>query len=764
MWREKTTRYDHHLVENEGGKTLGYCPGTGVTLLEQDGFAFKDLARAGRLLPYEDWRLPAEARAEDLANRLTIEQIAGLMCYSVHQLKVGKELQEDQIQFLRENVRSVLNSCGLSGASTNADQIGWSNSMQRFAESQPMGIPCYIASDPRNGQGVSDWPGNLSLAATFDPAVAGEAARCQSVELRDLGVTCFLAPQVDVASDPRWFRFSGTFGEDPALARDMARAFCDGLQSTYDEKGNDLGWGKDSVTAMVKHWTGEAACEGGREAHLQGGKYAVYPNGNFEALLIPFVDGAFRLEGKTGAAAAVMSSYSAAYAEDGSLGDPVGSSFSDYKIRRLLRERYGFTGAVCTDWMVLNEGKAEGKRSCGWGKGIEELDADPGENAFKAILAGVDQMGGCSNPSLLLRAYAIGCEKVGKEAMDAAFAASAKRLLQGYFLTGLFENPYLDEDACLADINSADKQAAAFAAQVKAIVMLKNQNGAIRPASKRLRVYVPATFLAAHDTFNHHHGLSRVEAKVAYPIRLPVLERYFDLVTDRVEGARITRAAREEIAGCDLVLIPARAPELTFAQGTRPDGEYRPLSLQYRPYTADGDAVRRVSLAGDRLEDGSRENRSYFGRTETACNQEQLDQILEAAAKAREAGIPSVLCLFADKPLCFHEFEAAVDSILVTFSSPSLYGGSDTSAEALCRIVAGLEEPSGLLPMQMPRDMEAVERQSEDTPRDMDCYTDAAGHRYDFAFGMNYAGVIRDERVARYRVPVLTRPAWNGRP
>lgn len=762
MWHEKATPYGYHLVENEDGKTLGYCPDSGVTLLEQDGFAFKDLAKTGELLPYEDWRLPAETRAADLASRLTIEQIAGLMCYSVHQLEVHKELQAEQIKFLREHVRSFLNSCGLSGISDNADQISWANSMQKFAESEPLGIPCYIASDPRNGQGVSDWPGNLSLAATFDPAVAQEAAKYQSIELRDLGVTCFLAPQVDVASDPRWFRFSGTFGEDPALARDMAQAFCDGLQSTYDEVGNDLGWGKDSVTAMVKHWTGEASCEGGREAHLQGGKYAVYPNGNFEALMIPFVDGAFRLKGKTGTAAAVMSSYSAAYSDDGSLGDPVGSSFSAYKIQHLLRERYGYTGVVCTDWMVLNEGKAEGKRACGWGKGIEELDADPGENALKAVLVGVDQMGGCSNPQMLLRAYEIGCRQKGQEVMDAMFRTSAQRLLLGYFLTGLFENPYLDEAASLADINSAEKQAAAFAAQIKAIVMLKNEHGAIRPATKRLRVYVPATYVAPHDTFNHHYGLSHAEATVVYPIRPAVLERYFDVVTDKVDGTQITRATQAEIAGCDLVLIPAKAPELTFAQGTRPNGEFHPLSLQYRPYTADSTAVRRQSLAGDILPDGTKENRSYFGKTETAANEKQLDQILEAAAAAKNAGIPSVVCMFADKPFCCHEFESAVDSILVTFSTPSLYGGSDTSSEALCRIVAGLDEPSGLLPMQLPRNMEAVEAQNEDTPRDMDCYTDAAGHTYDFAFGMNYEGEIRDERVARYRVPVLTQPAWKG--
>lgn len=761
MWQEKETAYQFHIVENKGGKTLGYCPGSGVKLIEKDGFAFKDLARTGELLPYEDWRLDDGTRAADLAGRLSVEQIAGLMCYSAHQIQVDRELSEDQKTFLNKYVRSVLNSCGLGGVG-NERQVPWANSMQAYAEAMPMGIPCYIASDPRNGQGVSDWPSNLSLAASFDPELALEAAKCQSAELRDLGVACFLAPQVDVAADPRWFRFNGTFGEDPALSRDMARAFCDGLQSTYDEQGRDLGWGPGSMTAMVKHWTGEGATESGREAHLEGGKYAVYPRGNFEALMIPFVDGAFRLEGKTGRASAVMSSYSIAWSEDGSLGELMGSSFSTYKIRELLRGRFGFDGVVCTDWMVLNEGMKEGRRSCGWGKVIEDPETEPGERALLAILAGVDQMGGCSDPNVLIRAYEIGRDRLGKEKMDRIFADSARRLLMGYFQTGMFENPYIDEAASLADLNSPDKQAAALEAQVRTVVMLKNEGGAIRPARGRRRIYAPALYEAPHRVFNHHAGLLESPATASLPIRLEVLEKYFDVVTDRIEGSDVIRASDEELAGCDLVLIPAKEPGNTYAQDTRIDGVFHPLSLQYRPYTADGPNVRRTSIAGDTLPDGTRENRSYFGQTSFTTNPEQLDQILELCGRARRLGIPSAVCVFASRPLCFHEFEAAADSILITFSVPSLYGGSDASAEALARIVAGLAEPSGLLPMQMPRDMEDVEGQSEDTPRDMACYVDAAGHKYDFAYGMNYAGVIHDARVERYAVPPLTAPANAG--
>ncbi|MBR0087336.1 MAG: glycoside hydrolase family 3 C-terminal domain-containing protein [Lachnospiraceae bacterium] len=774
MWKEKETAYRFNIIENEGGKTLGYSPESGVKIIEKDGFAFKDFLGTGKLEPYEDWRLPAEERADDLAKRLSVEQVAGLMCFSAHQFNITAEVNEEQKTFLNKHLRSVLNSAG--GTAPDEVQIAWSNNMQRYVEGKDFGIPCYFSSDPRNGRGVSDWPGNLGLAATFDPELALESAKCQAKELRDLGVACFLAPQVDISSDPRWFRNNGTFGEDPALSRDMVRAFCDGLQSTYDEDGNDLGWGKDSLTAMAKHWTGEGSCEGGREAHVDGGKYGVYPNNNFEALMIPFVDGAFKLKGKTGSAQAIMSSYSAAYTDDGSLGEVVGSSFSEYKIKELLRKRYGFTGVVCTDWMVLNEGIKEGRRSCGWGAHIEDPEVEPGERAFIAIMAGVDQMGGCSDPDVLMDAYRFGCEKVGKEVMDKAFAQSAQRLLQGYFLTGLFENPYLDEAAALADVNSADKQAAALEAQVKAVVMLKNEHGAVKKAEKRLKVYIPALYEAPHYMVSAFQPAKTTEPLVSYPLSLEVAGKYFDVVTDKVDGTNITRLTEEELKDIDLVLIPAQDPGNSSpqdgrksAQGYEPnsnvtktsdeqraeaqDTAFRPLTRQYRPYTADGPYVRKVSIAGDILPDGTKENRSYFGQTALTTNEEQLDQILEAAEMAKKVGVPSVVAMFTGKPLCFHEFEPAVDGILVTFSG---------SSEALARIVAGCDEPSALLPMQMPKDMDDVERQMEDTPRDMECYTDSVGHKYDFAYGMNYSGVINDERVRKYSAAPLTTPENKG--
>ncbi|WP_297694485.1 hypothetical protein, partial [uncultured Eudoraea sp.] len=69
----------------------------------------------------------------------------------------------------------------------------------------------------------------------------------------------------------------------------------------------------------------------------------------------------------------------------------------------------------------------------------------------------------------------------------------------------------------------------------------------------------------------------------------------------------------------------------------------------------------------------------------------------------------------------------------------------------LMEIITGAAEPSALLPFQMPADMLTVEAQFEDVPRDMTPYEDANGNVYDFAFGMNWKGVISDDRVKKYK-------------
>ena len=159
------------------------------------------------------------------------------------------------------------------------------------------------------------------------------------------------------------------------------------------------------------------------------------------------------------------------------------------------------------------------------------------------------------------------------------------------------------------------------------------------------------------------------------------------------------------------------------------------MSLQYRPYTADGEHVRRVSISGDILADGSQENRSYFGATSRIENESDLDAFERAVAAVEASGrdIPVITVLKATNPVVPAEFEARSDAILVGF------GISD---QALIEVALGLSEPQGRLPIGFPASMDAVEAQLEDVGGDTEPYVDSAGNAYAFGFGLSYSGAI----------------------
>ena len=75
----------YNIILNEGGQNIAYSPDSGIKIIEEDGYAFKNLSKSGQLEKYEDWRLPVEERAKDLASKMSVKQIAGLMLYSAHQ-------------------------------------------------------------------------------------------------------------------------------------------------------------------------------------------------------------------------------------------------------------------------------------------------------------------------------------------------------------------------------------------------------------------------------------------------------------------------------------------------------------------------------------------------------------------------------------------------------------------------------------------------------------------------------------------------------
>ena len=755
--QEKTITTNQPLIEyicNEGGPTLGYSVLSGASIIEQNGLFFKNLSKDGVLKPYEDWRLSAEERAKDLASRMTIEEIAGLMLYSRHQAIPGAsggwfsgtyngrsyeesgakpwDLTDEQIAFLtKDHLRHVL----ITTVENPKTAAHWNNKLQFVAEGTSLGIPANNSSDPRHGSDdssefnagagtasrVSNWPETLGLAATFDPEVTRKFGEVASKEYRALGMTTALSPQIDIATDPRWFRFNGTFGEDSCLSTDMARAYVDGFQTSEGEQEIEDGWGFDSVNAMVKHWPGGGSGEGGRDAHYACGKYAVYPGNNFEEHLKPFVDGAFQLEGKTSKASAVMPYYTISFNQDKENKENVGNSYNSYLITNLLRDQYGYDGVVCTDWMITDD-EADSKDTLMTGKswGVEHLTV--AERHYKLLMAGVDQFGGNNEVGPVLEAYQIGVSEHGEAYMRSRFEQSAIRLLLNMFRLGLFENPYLQPEESEKIVYHPDFVRTGYEAQLKSIVLLKNK-GQTLPLQPRSKAYIPKRYLPAGKNW---FGMPTSE-KLEYPVNLDVVARYFDIINDPDE------------ADFGLVFIQSPKSGVGYSQEDADNGGngYVPISLQYKPYTAEH--ARERSIAGDPRENDVL-NRSYKGKTVTTHNSHDLDMVLET--KELMKGKPVIVSILLSNPMVVAEFEAEVDAIVANF------GVQD---QAIMDVLSGAYEPTGLLPMQMPANMRTVEEQLEDVAHDMECHVDFEGHVYDFAFGLNWAGAIEDSRKEKYK-------------
>jgi beta-glucosidase len=763
---------------------LGYSASSGVKLIDRNGAevdpaayaangsnpVFKDLNKNGKLDIYEDWRRSTEERAKDLAARLRadedgVHQIAGLMLYSAHQRSWASSTPtQAQLAFLmNDDLRHVLIASS-APAGRMGNHAEWNNNIQALVEGLGYGIPANNSSDPRHGtssssnaeyyssnQGVSAWPSSLGLAATFDPAITKQFGKIASIEYRAMGIATALSPQIDIATDPRWGRFNGTFGEDPKLASAMSKAYVDGFQTTYVGGIGDTpvtgAWGMHSVNAMMKHWPGGGGGEGGRDAHYNFGKYAVFPGGMWEAHLVPFVDGSLSLDDGTGMATAVMPYYTISYmqvpgSQPNSTDGPgamlnMANAYSDYMINGVLRDSYRYEGVVCTDWNVVGPNIKPGSMfdtdlpGMIWGVDDHYPDAaamgyeDMAKRAKLLLSAGVDQFGGLNTVEPIMRAYNDNTltPPSEKAALLDQLEQSAYRLLKNIFNTGLFENPYLDVENSVAAIGAYDFMKAGYEAQLKSTVLLKNA-GNLLPLDRSSGIYAPGADEATLKLLESYFGAGKVSALNA--------------------------------AGADAAIVFLNS--VSSGGGSRENGinAYSPINLDYKAYTAA--KARAVSIAGEplRMEEivGVMENRSYKGQTVAAqTDSPSAEDQLGWLKAAKDSGKPVIVVLTVTNPPPLGEVEPSANAIVVNFQSQksavldivvgSTRYGDEQAAPVSIR-------PTALLPMQFPRDMNEVETQLEDVPRDMIPYADSEGNRYDFGFGLSYgrSGSVKiDETV-----------------
>lgn len=544
-----------------------------VPIVEIAGVRFRDLDRDGRLSPFEDWRLPAERRARELAVRLTLEEKAGLMMHgtapamgAMGAAGVGSAYDSSAVAklVLSNHVSSMITRLGGSPA-VLAEQH---NRLQAIAEQSRFAIPLTISTDPRHhfqyvlGASVtegqfSQWPETLGFGALADTAITRTFGDIARREYRAVGIHMALSPQADLATEPRWSRINATFGEDPSAVGAQTAAYVAGFQHGIS------GTAHDGVSTVVKHWVGYGASRDGLDGHNYYGRYATFPGGRFADHVKPFL-GAFARR-----VAGVMPTYPIleGVSIDGQPLEQVGAGFNAQLITGLLRGTHKFRGLVVTDWAITNDctqrcrdGVPAGERpsfaDLGMPWGVDSL---PMRARFvKAVRAGVDQFGGTDRSDLLVEAVRRG------ELNDARLTESAIRVLTLKFQQGLFDNPFVDETVASRTVGSATFRRAGQRAQSESMVMLK-----LSPD----RVKIPLV------------------ARAGRTMRVYLYNVDSSAVASR--GLMVVR----ELAQADVAIVRLNAPYETLYPGYIFGAMQHDGSLAFREGDPDYEAFRRISAA-----------------------------------------------------------------------------------------------------------------------------------------------------------------------
>ncbi len=448
-------------------------------------YTFRDLNKNNKLDIYEDSRQPVELRIKDLLGQMTIEEKAGMMFYSPVRVNKDGTIEEQPAKDFLSSLSPVgineidkhhITHFNLFSVPAPDTLAIWYNRMQQYEEKTRLGIPLTIASDPRNqGAGgffsqsaktFSIWPDPLGLAAIGDEKIVGQFADISRQEYLAVGIRQALHPQVDLATEPRWPRISGTFGEDASLSARMATAYIKGYQ------GENIGL--SSVATMTKHFPGGGPQKEGLDPHFDFQKGQVYPGNNFNYHLIPF-EAAIKA-----GTAAIMPYYGVPMGQSNV--EEVGFSYNKAIITGLLRKKYNYDGVVCTDWGLVSDSKIGTLNFPARAWGVEKLNQE--ERVQKLIDAGIDQLGGENLPEVIVNLVKEG--KLSENRID----TSIIRLLRLKFQLGLFDNPFVDEKKAGEIVGNADFKKAGEDAQRRSLTLLKNDNHTLPLAPNKLKIYI----------------------------------------------------------------------------------------------------------------------------------------------------------------------------------------------------------------------------------------------------------------------------------
>lgn len=397
---------------------------------------------------------PLAARAQDAA---AIEaRVDGLLARMTLDEKVGQlNLASNNPRFDRSEVTN--GHVGGVLAFTHGPDIA---AIQEVARGSRLGIPLLVGLDVVHGLRTM-FPVPLAEAASFDPALAREAATLAAREAAAIGVNWTFAPMADLSRDPRWGRMVEGFGEDPLLGRVFTAARVTGFR-------------EGSLATTLKHFAGYGAAIGGRDYDAAD----IGTGDLFDAYLPPF---------RAGIAAGATSIMPAFNTLNG-----VPATANPYLLTDILRDRWRYDGFTVSDWYAIGQLIDHG------------IAAGPGEATRKAFLAGTD----VDMASGLYRGYLAEEVRAGR-VPDAAVTEAARRVLRAKFRMGLFDRtapiPAAEPPAPTDAMRAATRRAAR-----DSMVLLRNA-GALPLAGLRRIAVVGGMADNGRDLIGPHAALVRWE-------------------------------------------------------------------------------------------------------------------------------------------------------------------------------------------------------------------------------------------------------------
>ncbi len=716
----------------------------------QDGLTFKDIDGSGSLSAVNDWRNAPAVRAAAYVQQLTVkEKIAQLFISDWRMAKYpmtgpmaamykDMERKSDEYGILDEGEFRGKTIFGeqhlpstttllkdwfnrhviLRANATPADMADWMNEAHAVCEQCEHFIPVAAASNSRNENGelvfgmndaggvMATWPGTLGIAAAvkgYRIDLVDKFAATVRREWNACGLRKGYMYMADTMTDPRWQRTYGTFGEDPALISEIMTHIIPGIQ------GSDKGVTTDGVAVTTKHFPGGGARENGFDPHYAAGQWNVYATpGSLEAYHLP----PFAAAVKAGTAS-VMPYYSKPAAEksapqrdlQGNVIDmqPYGFAYNHYFIDTMLRGQMGFTGYINSDTGIAH--------NMAWG--VEMLDV-PERIGFAVNHAGVDIISGLFDNEAGQEAYdrarsdyydthpvPQGFTREQLVLTDEALDRAVTRTLTELFALGMFDDPYRDPEEAERVVADPADRAAAAEAHRRSVVLLKN-DGTL-PISSGKKIYAEA-FLKNPE-----------QAQAA------------------------TQALRSELKGCTLVEDAAEA-DIALLFVSPSSGEYFNATPGY--------------LELDICENKTVHNVDAEGRPTADTHTETT-----LAGAGRLAEIAAAVHAHGGKVISNINFTMAWQVGNVERISDVLLAGFDTYRDATLDVIFGRFVPTGKLPLTLPKGDEVLavnaqgvcispndvpgfdkDRYMPDNLKDENgkayAYRDAAGHYYEYGFGL----------------------------